>query len=98
MKKLLAIVLALAMVLSLAACGGTGGSGEKTLTEDGKMSNITTAVSSEIQNLLPTNGNGNPKAQFYWNIYESLFTYNKNLEFAPCLAKSWVQDSSPLNG
>ena len=89
MKKLLAIVLALAMVLSLAACGGNGGSGEKTLTEDGKMSNITTAVSSEIQNLLPTNGNGNPKAQFYWNIYESLFTYNKDLEFAPCLAKSW---------
>ena len=91
MKKLLAIVLALAMVLSLAACGGNGGSGEKALTEDGKMSNITTAVSSEIQNLLPTNGNGNPKAQFYWNIYESLFTYNKDLEFAPCLAKSWEE-------
>ena len=89
MKKLLAIVLALAMVLSLAACGGNGGSGEKTLTEDGKLSSLTTAVSSEIQNLLPSNGNGNPKAQFYWNIYESLFTYNKNLEFAPCLAKSW---------
>lgn len=89
MKKLLAIILALAMVLSLAACGGNGGSGEKTLTEDGKLSSLTTAVSSEIQNLLPSNGNGNPKAQFYWNIYESLFTYNKNLEFAPCLAKSW---------
>ncbi len=89
MKKLLAIVLALAMVLSLAACGATGGSGEKTLTEDGRISNITTAVSSEIQNLLPTNGNGNPKAQFYWNIYESLFTFNSNMEFAPCLAKSW---------
>ena len=98
MKKLLAIVLALALVLSLAACGATGGSGEKTLTEDGKMSNITTAVSSEIQNLLPTNGNGNPKAQFYWNIYESLFTYNKNLEFAPCLAKSWeVVDGTHWN-
>ena len=89
MKKLLAIILALAMVLSLAACGGNGGSGERTLTEDGKLSSLTTAVSSEIQNLLPSNGNGNPKAQFYWNIYESLFTYNKNLEFAPCLAKSW---------
>lgn len=88
MKKLLAIVLALAVVLSLAACGGTG-SGEKGLTEDGKMANVTTAVSSEIQNLLPTNGNGNPKAVFYWNIYESLFTYNEKLEFAPCLAKSW---------
>ena len=98
MKKLLAIVLALAMVLSLAACGGTGGSGEKTLTEDGKMSNITTAVSSEIQNLLPTNGNGNPKAQFYWNIYESLFTFNSNMEFAPCLAKSWeVVDGTHWN-
>lgn len=88
MKKLLAIVLALAMVVSLAACGGTT-SGEKGLAESGKMSNVTTAVSSEIQNLLPTNGNGNPKAVFYWNIYESLFTYNKDLEFAPCLAKSW---------
>ena len=98
MKKLLAIVLALAMVLSLAACGATGGSGEKTLTEDGKMSNITTAVSSEIQNLLPTNGNGNPKAQFYWNIYESLFTFNENMEFAPCLAKSWeVVDGTHWN-
>ena len=89
MKKLLAIVLALAMVLSLAACGGSSGSGDKALTDDGKMASVTTAVSSEIQNLLPTNGNGNPKAVFYWNIYESLFTYNENLEFAPCLAKSW---------
>ena len=89
MKKLLAIVLALVMVLSMAACGATGGSGEKTLTAEGRISNITTAVSSEIQNLLPTNGNGNPKAQFYWNIYESLFTFNSNMEFAPCLAKSW---------
>lgn len=97
MKKLFAIVLALAMVLSLAACG-TGGSGEKGLTEDGKYSSVTTAVSSEIQNLLPTNGNGNPKAVFYWNIYESLFTYNENLEFAPCLAKSWeVVDGTHWN-
>lgn len=98
MKKLLAMLLALAMVLSLVACGGTGGSGAKELTEDGKMSNITTAVSSEIQNLLPTNGNGNPKAQFYWNIYESLFTFNGNMEFAPCLAKSWeVVDGTHWN-
>ena len=97
MKKLIAIVLALAMVLSLAACGGTG-SGDKTLTEDGKMSNVVTAVSSEIQNLLPTNGNGNPKAVFYWNIYESLFTFNEKLEFVPCLAKSWeVVDGTHWN-
>ena len=88
MKKLLAIVLALTLVLSLAACSPAG-SGEKTLNEDGRMSHVVTAVSSEIQNLLPTNGNGNPKAVFYWNIYESLFTFNDNLEFVPCLAKSW---------
>ncbi len=88
MKKLLAIILALATVLSLAACGNGGGS-KKELNEDGRMSNITTAVSVEIQNLLPTNGNGNPKAAFYWNIYESLFLYNEKKEFVPCLAKSW---------
>lgn len=98
MKKLLAIVLALAMVLSLAACGGTTGSGERSLTEDGKMSKVIAAVSSEIQNLLPSNGNGNPKAVFYWNIYESLFTYNENLELVPCLAKSYeVVDSTHWN-
>lgn len=88
MKKLLATVLALTMVFSLVACGNKGG-GDKTLTEEGRMSNVTTCVSTEIQNLLPTNGNGNPKAGFYWNIYESLFLYNENKEFVPCLAKSW---------
>ncbi len=97
MKKLLALVLALTLVVSLAACSPNS-SGDKTLTEEGRMSNVVTAVSSEIQNLLPTNGNGNPKAVFYWNIYESLFTYNANLEFAPCLAKSWeVVDDTHWN-
>ena len=88
MKKLLAAVLALTMILSLVACGKKSGP-EKGLNEDGRMSSITTAVSVEIQNLLPTNGNGNPKAAFYWNIYESLFLLNENKEFVPCLAKSW---------
>ncbi|MBR2880382.1 MAG: hypothetical protein IKC02_06900 [Oscillospiraceae bacterium] len=96
MKKLFAILLVAAMLFSLAACGTTNsGSGDKTLLENGRFSNVTVAVSSEIQNLLPTNGNGNPKAAFYWNIYESLFDFNEDLELVPDLAKSYeVVDST----
>ena len=90
MKKLFAMLLAAAMLFSLVGCGATSGTdGEKELLENGKFSKVTVAVNSEIQNLLPSNGNGNPKAAFYWNIYESLFDYNENLELVPDLAKSY---------
>jgi len=89
MKKLFAMLLAMVMLFSLAACGNNSGSGDKTVLENGRFSNVTVAVSSEIQNLLPSNGNGNPKAAFYWNIYESLFDYNEDLELVPDLAKGY---------
>ena len=90
MKKLLAMLLALAMVLSLTACGGNGGSkNSRELNEEGLFPSVTAAVNVEIQNLMPNNGNGNPKGGFYWDLYESLFVYNDKLEFVPCLAKSF---------
>ncbi len=88
MKKLFALLLAVVMVMSLAACNGEDGK-EGGLDENGRYTKAVAAVSSEIQNLLPTNGNGNPKAVFFWNIYETLFDFNEDLEFVPDLAKSF---------
>ena len=92
MKKLTAILLALLIAVSAAACGNnesSGGAGDTALTEDGLFPSLTAAVAMEMQNLLPFNGNGNPKNQFYWNIYESLFDYNADLELVPDLAKNY---------
>ena len=94
MKKLVAMVLALTMALSLAACGSKAG-GDTTLTEDGLYPSITSAVSLTIDDLMPTNGNSNPKYSFYLNIYESLFDFNANQEMVPDLGKSleYVDDT-----
>ncbi|MGN0999371.1 MAG: ABC transporter substrate-binding protein [Faecousia sp.] len=94
MKKLVAMVLALAMVLSLAACGNKAEE-STALTEDGLYPSITSAVSLTVDDLMPTNGNSNPKYGFYLNIYESLFDYNVNQEMVPDLGKSleYVDDT-----
>ena len=94
MKKLVAIALALAMVLSLAACGSKA-SENTSLTEDGLYPSITSAVSLTINDLMPTNGNSNPKYGFYLNVYEALFDFNANQEMVPDLGKSleYVDDT-----
>ena len=88
MKKLIALILAVLMLVSLCACGAGGGETAAEKTESGLYPAINAAIAVEVQNLLPTNGNGNPKIAFYWNVYESLFDFNENLELVPDLAKS----------
>lgn len=88
-SKTLVFSLVFIMVLSLAACSG-GADTPDNEEVGGLYPEITASVRMNIQNLLPTNGNGVPKYDFYWNIYESLFDYNDDGELVPDVAKSFT--------
>ncbi|MGI6072344.1 MAG: ABC transporter substrate-binding protein [Lachnospiraceae bacterium] len=97
MKKVLAMLLALTMVISLGACAG-GGTGtadnwdkyaKEYGTIDGLYRDITMATRMDIEHLEPTAGTSTPKNEFYWNIYETLFDLNENNEIMSNLAKSY---------
>lgn len=88
-KSIVALLLSALMAIGLCACSGKDNTETEAIGEDGLYPSISAAVAVEIQNLLPTNGNGNPKSMFYWNIYETLFDFNADLELVPDLAKGY---------
>lgn len=79
MKRLTAIVLCMVMVLSLSSFAAA---------ENARYDKLTIAIAADPESLLPTNGNGTPKNQFYYNIYETLFDYDNEGNMVPSIGKS----------
>ena len=94
MKRILALVLSLGMLLSLAACGG----GDDGKTDDGGSTAANTQVLYHVYNSAPyvtldpstEYSNGIMVLQ---NVYETLTRYNEETgEVDPLLATSWTQN------
>lgn len=94
MKKTLAFILALAMVLALSACGGSGNAASDTPAEttanQPAKDTLTIAVSSDLGNMGPF-GSGDSYGYFQDQVYESLFMVGYDMVLTPRLAKSWEQ-------
>ncbi len=87
MKKLLALVLTLAMTLTLlTGCGGSGDT-EKTSEKDGTT--FTVALDSDIVALDPAFAYDFTTNPVVNQITQGLLTFNENNELIPQLASSW---------
>lgn len=64
------------------------GSGTK-LLDNGRYERITVALSADPADLLPARPMG-VKSYFFWNIYETLFDYDENMNFVSDLAKGYT--------
>lgn len=85
MKKYLALLMAIVMIFSLAACGG-GGSEEGDTAVD---SSIVVAVTAEILSLDPQVNASTPGETVKDQIFEGLVRANEYNEVSPLLAESW---------
>ncbi len=99
-KKLITIVLAASMALSLVACGGSGnGNGgaandSQTTAEVASDSSVlNVGVSTAPQNLSPFTNftNRQPVNQY---VYETLMVQDKNGGWLPCVAKSFTTEDN----
>lgn len=87
-KKLVCVLTAMAMVLSLAACGGKEKSsegGSKKASQD----TLTVAVSTEPAALIPYESNDTGTSYICSQIYEKLLTADSDMNLQPGLAESW---------
>ncbi len=95
MKKCLTAILAGCMTVTLAACGGSGGSGsgsdgEVQKTENGLYPEITFTLGSDWRDLSPVSPNQDGKSYFFYNIYESLFDFDDSGNFVGNIAKEYT--------
>lgn len=105
MKKTIALLLALVMALGLlAGCSSSNptpssstpaqtGSQPVESTEvsgNGLRDEVTVAVSVDLGNLTPCRPNGPGRSNIFWTIYETLFDYDENMNFAPNLAQGYT--------
>ena len=84
-KRLLALLLAGAMVLSLASCGGSGNSS----SGDGGSSVYRTLYSSEVTTLNYLTSGSTNDWSIGANVVDSLIEYDKYGNVIPSLAESW---------
>lgn len=106
MKKLFALLLALTMALSLAACGGspadnkggdTPGTSDSSNSSDAPSDSaihrdrLTVALGREPKTLIPYGANDTGTAPITYQIYESLIGRNADMEMVPGLATAWEQ-------
>ena len=95
MKKTLALILALAMSLSLAACGGKNtasadtNSGDSSSTADDGVKTITIGVASDLQSFDPANNDSTASECILHNIFSHLYTQTADGETIPDLAESY---------
>ena len=87
-KKMIAILLTLAMLFSAAGCGG-GGS-----VEEGKT--FTFALSEEVDTLNPLSSWMAVSFELLLLIYDPLVRYDTELERMPCLAETWEVSDDQL--
>lgn len=100
MKKLFALLLALTMTLSLAACGGTpandkGGDAPGSSDTPGGSAihreRLTVALGKEPKTLLPYGSNDTGTGPITHQMYEALISRDAEMNMVPGLATSWEQ-------
>ena len=86
MKKFLALVLAMAMALSLVACGGNDGNASV-----GDGTSLTIAIDADYQTLHPANWTTSVEHRIDSQIYDTLVRYNYQDEskLDGVIAESW---------
>ena len=102
MKKFLALLLALAMVLSLAACGGTDAPADETTPAETPTSDGATAYKDELNVAITANpptldahaANSNIVGGIGSHIYEPLFAMNGENVPTPVLAEGYEIDET----
>ena len=98
MKKTLALILALVMTLSLAACGsksttpaestGSSTSSNAASTDDG-VKTVTIGVASDLQSFDPANNDSTASECILHNMFSHLYTQTAGGETIPDLAESY---------
>lgn len=107
MKRFLCIVLALAMCLSLAACGGqdtqeptdsSAPSGGETQGTENKneTDTLTVSLSTELQTLSIYGQQNIVTNQVLTNIYDGLLVLDQDANLSPNIAESWDWDEENL--
>lgn len=103
-KKSLVLILTLALITSLAACGGKGGNDKKEQSNQEvkkekikvpdkptKGGTLTVSLSSSPRNLDPIMYTGSYEGQIIQNVCSRLVEYNKDLtKIVPSVADSWT--------
>ena len=105
MKKLLALALTLVMILSLlSACqnnanndpsgapsqNASGEESQAPVSETGRYPELQVAVSHDMEDLTPYLVNGLTRSNVFWEIYESLFDFDDEMNFIPNLATGYT--------
>ena len=92
-NRAMSLVLAAAMALSLAACGGKqGNNGADSGTADGYKTTLTWAQGADVTSLDPHQGKETPAVQVNTQIFDTLVTVDPETnEVVPQIAESWEQ-------
>lgn len=89
-KKLISFILSLAILLSLAACGGESNAVENTAKRD----SLIIGMAQTPQTLIPDQSNSNTET-YIWNmIYSKLVSYDENGTIYSDLATEWSVNSN----
>ncbi len=94
MKKILALVLALCMVLSLCACGGsnettTAPAADSTTADVAEPTSFTVQIGPNPETLDPALNSASDGGNMILHLFENLLIINENLELAPGQAESY---------
>ncbi|WP_313406217.1 ABC transporter substrate-binding protein [Aeromicrobium sp.] len=81
-KSRIGISLAAAVLVAISACGG-GGSGE------GGDSTLRVASQADLSSMDPIRGNSGSDHQMLYPLYDTLVSFDKDLQAEPGLAESW---------
>ena len=94
MRKLIAFMTAAMMALSLAACGGSGGSGDAASGAGGGVSSgaggeILFGVPADVSSLDPQTQNDSYSEEVVKMVYNTLYVFDENNTPVPSLAESY---------
>ncbi|MDO4489647.1 MAG: ABC transporter substrate-binding protein [Lachnospiraceae bacterium] len=93
MKKTACAVLAAAMAFSLTACGGSSGdSASSEAAEVSYKDTFTFSQAADIVTLDPADTAAIPTLDVLCGIYDSLVTFDADMNVVPCLATEWDQE------